>query len=217
MKKLIALLLVLIMLAAFAACGNTGEPDDQPNEQEGQNTDEGEGSVDLDDIGKDTDTIYGSLSLSEKQAMKQAAASEGIEIDFGADGNTTFTYPDGTIVIQHGDGSYTYKDSDGSSGHIGAGWPKNEFTDLVPKPKMAILMTSTENDSFTVVFSESDIESIMSYAQELRNAGFVKDENTEKLEYEGGVSYTFSASNGQGIEVELYYSIGIGGLNINKQ
>lgn len=223
MKKIFAILLAAAMLFTLAACGEK-KPSDDPLKREGDTStpsqsaaDPGAGDVDIDGIlSGNSDTVYGSMSAEEKQAMIEAAKEEGVEITFNADGSTTIVEQDGTIMTQNADGTYTYQDADGGTGQVGGGWPDNEYTKLIPKPELTVTASVVEGDSFTAMFSDATKEQVAAYIEKVKSAGFTENAELEDQEMMGMSLYSYTASNSSGYQIEITLSGGTCGVTLEK-
>ena len=94
--------------------------------------------------------------------------------------------------------------------------PDNEITRQVPKPPFENPMIIVNDDSITVMQTGATAEEAVSYAQQLKNAGFTEDvvENTQNIA--GYSIYTFTAENGNGLSVSLTCASGTLSVNISK-
>ena len=122
-----------------------------------------------------------------------------MDVEFGADGSTTFKDKDGSEVVQKADGTWTVKDPDGGEGQLGGSWPDNEFTKLVPKPDFALGAAAGDSQEFSVVFMNATIEQMRGYTDKVKAAGFTVGAEVEDQELMGMVVYTYSASNAAAI------------------
>jgi len=228
MKKLLCLLLALVMVFALAACEKDnpttqGGEDDPLNRDPGSTPPAGSSTpaanenpsfADIMNGSLPTDIIFGNLDEAAKQQIIADAAREGCTVTFDADGTMTVVSPDGFVTIQHPDGTWTYKDSEGGEGQMGGSWPDNEFTKLVPKPDMDIQYAGEEDGEFVVSFAGATLEQIKAYADKLRGAGFILDEEAEEQTAMGMAFYSFSACSADGYRVELMYTAEISALTI---
>lgn len=105
-------------------------------------------------------------------------------------------------------------DSYGSSGEedsmpelaMDGGWPDNEFTKGLPAPEFDIMMTSTDEYSFTASFAGAAKQQIAAYAEVLKGAGFTIDADiTDQVLY-GITLYVYSAYNAAGYHAQLTFS-----------
>ena len=225
MKKFLALLLSLSMVLALSACGtgkpigdllkgNTGVSGQQETENPGGNA----GEFDFGAIlsGNGGSELYSGYSAEQKAALVEAAKADGMDVEFGADGSTTFKDKDGSEVVQKADGTWTVKDPDGGEGQLGGSWPDNEFTKLVPKPDFALGAAAGDSQEFSVVFMNATIKQMRGYTDKVKAAGFTVGAEVEDQELMGMVVYTYSASNAAGYQIEIYSAAGISGLTIRK-
>lgn len=220
-------LLATLLLLVMTACGDPepaaiendlGQPAAvEPQEAPAAQTDTG-GEVDLEAVlsGEITDVVYGQLDEETKQQLIAAAQAEGGEVTFNPDGSMTVVDADGSVVVQNPDGSWVVEDEDGTVGQISGGWPDNEFTRQVPTPTIEVLMTTVGEDTMTIAFGTATVEQARSYAEQLRNAGFVLDETVTDEEYSGIALYTFSARNGSGYWVELTWTVGSAAMIVRR-
>ena len=224
MKKILAILLVLIMLFGLAACGNkddkpSGDGEKNPdNSQNGGENNNGGGNTDalLAGIGSST-VIYSQMDEASKQQLVMDGKAEGIDISFGTDGSTTFVdNEDGTVVVQKPDGSWVVKDADGGEGQIGGNWPDNEYTRLVPKPSLELQATYIEGESFGATFTNATVEQIRDYVEQVKAAGFNINEVVEDREFGEMVLYSFTAENADGYIASITFANGTSSLSISK-
>ena len=232
MKKLLALLLVLLLTFSLAACTYNENTDPSGSEnpgvsQSGENNEDqgGENStVNPEDIdftaimagNGATDIVWGKQDEATKQAIIADAKKDGVDVSFGTDGSMTVVDTDGTTMVQKPDGTWVVKDADGSEGQIGGDWPDNEFTKLIPKPDFELFAANTETDSFSVAFTSATIEQIRAYAAKVKAAGFNINEEVEDQEVMGMVIYSFTAENADGYIVEITSAYGTSALTISK-
>ncbi|MBO4217304.1 MAG: hypothetical protein J5940_05135 [Clostridia bacterium] len=231
MKKLLVIALALLLVFSFAACGvsSGGEategsrPSGDASTSGSKPTDgttptEGSEVFDLSEIlsgEAGTDVIWGKLSRSEKDKIVEAARADGIEVSFGADGSMTVTDGDGNTVIQNPDGTWVFRSNDGSVGQYGGNWPDNEYTRLLPKPDIALLAASTDEDGFSAAFSNATVEQIRSYAEKVKDKGFNVDVDITDETVSGYVIYSFTASNASGYTVDISFAAGVSGLSVS--
>ena len=208
--------------------GGNNDPDDNNDNTSPANTD-GTGNTDeIGDIGdldigdiynSDNMYIYSEFSAAEKAALVAQGKEEGVDIDFKADGSTTFKYSDGTSATQNKDGHWVFTDAEGNDvSYIGEGdWPDNEFTKQIPKPKMKTALASIVDGAFSVIFSEDvTLDALRDYVDELKSAGFNNDVELTDETIMGIVIYSFTANNSNGYNVNVYYSGGIAGMAVTK-
>ena len=163
--------------------------------------------------------VFSALPQAQKEAMKAEAAKEGTTITFNSDGSTTFTDKNGAVAVQQPDGTMTYRDAEGNEGKVGAGtvWPDNDLTRLVPKPDMVVATTNMEGSkAFTVLFANATTEQLRAYAEKVKAAGFSNNVVSEDQEAMGMQIFSFSASNANGIKVEIFSAMGTSGMSLQK-
>jgi len=163
--------------------------------------------------------IFSALPQAQKEAIKEKAAKEGSTIEFNSDGSTVITNKDGSVAVQHPDGIITYRDAEGNEGKIGGGaeWPDNELTRLVPKPDMAVAAANMEGDkSFTALFVNPNMDQLRAYAEKVKAAGFSKNVESEDQDVMGMKIFTYSASNADGVKVEIFSAMGTSGMSLEK-
>lgn len=216
MKKLLSSILIIHLILLLASCRFNSELLNCSS----SNTDYPQGSnsmgiLDLDAImsGQDSSDVYSNYTAEQKSALIEAAKADGVDVTFNADGSTTFKDNEGTEVVQKADGSWVIDDGEGQ---LGGSWPDNEFTKLLPKPDFKLLAANTEDNAFTVMFSEATIEQIRAYTGKVKAAGFTVDAETEDEELMGIVMYGYTASNSSGYSIEIFSAAGACGLTISK-
>lgn len=231
MKRLLAILLSVLLMLSLAACGGGGSEqssddpltrDDGSAQQQTQGGTENPGGTTPDiDFGSimagngATDTVWSEQDAATKQAILDAAKEDGYDASFGADGSLNITDPEtGETYVQKPDGTWTYQDPEGGEAQIGGDWPDNEYTKLVPKPSFSLTGASSDDMSFSVVFSDASIEQMREYAEQVKAAGFNQNTTTEDQEVMGMVIYSFSASNADGYTVEIFSASGTSGMSI---
>ncbi|MBQ4568079.1 MAG: hypothetical protein IJA79_08150 [Desulfovibrio sp.] len=162
--------------------------------------------------------IFSALPQEQKEALQAEAAKDGSTIEFNSDGSTTITSKDGSVAVQHPDGTMTYRDAEGNEGRIaGAQWPDNELTRLVPKPDLTVATTNTEGDRiFAALFANPSIEQLRAYAEKVKAAGFSNNVKSEEQVAMGMKLFTFSASNADGVKVEIFSAMGTSGMSLEK-
>ena len=213
MKKLLALLLALMMLFTLTACGSVNNG--TQGGTQGSVTSEDVDSM-ISGIGL-SNKLYSDMDPETKQAFIAEGARQGLDISFGADGSTTIVdTTDGTIVTQNPDGTWVFKEADGSEGQIGGNWPDNEYTRLVPKPNLELQAAYNDGESFGVTFVNATVEQIKAYVAQVKAAGFNINEVVEDEEFMGMVIYSFTAENAEGYTVEIAFADGISTLTISK-
>lgn len=231
MKKLICLILALILLVMLPGCGLIGriikretptmgpgisEQEDSDYEQYSESdvysTDETVSDY------SDSDVLYGQMSAAEKATFIQQAALSGVDVTFNADGSTTFVYDDGTVARQNADGTWTYSNEDGTATtQLGGEWPDNEFTRLVPKPDFDELFGAvTEEKTFTILFTETDMGKTRAYIEAVKAKGFTKDAESVDETAFGVTVLSYSAKNAAGYKVTVSSAAGINSIMIEK-
>ena len=193
--------------------------EDEPTPSEETGSAAGEAPFDFSSIEDGlppTDIILSAQSAESKQDLILDGKEHGYEVEFGADGSTTLTYDDGTIMVQNPDGTWVVKDDDGEEYSYGGSWPENEFTKLLPKPEFGLLGTDNSDGEFTVAFSDASLDDIRAYAEKVKAAGFNKDVEVQDQNVMGMDIYAFNASNADGYSVSVYYAAETGGLTISK-
>ncbi len=229
MKKITAILLVLLLAFSLAACGGDKQPNnddplnrDDPSTsqtQSGENNGDTSGAPDVDFneiMGGATDTVWGKQDEATKQQIISEAKADGYDVTFGADGSMTLVNPTtGETVIQNSDGTWTFDDGEGS-GQLGGSWPDNEFTKLIPNPGFDMLMTSTEGNDFTAAFSNTTVEQLREYTEKVKAAGFTIDAETMDEDAGGMVIYTYTAKNAQGYTIQISFAMGSSTVVIEK-
>ncbi len=204
MKKILAILMTAVLLMSLTACGNN-------DSAQGLNPEDmypgGNGA---------TDMIYGQTDDFTKQAIIDEAKREGMDVSFGEDGSAIFIDPDGSIVVQQPDGSWVVQDESGTQGQVGGNWPDNEFTRLIPKPSFAVLAATTDETSFTVVFSSATLDQVKEYAAKVKDAGFNIDARDQDNEYMGMIMYDFSGIHAAGYSIQINYTAGSISMIIDK-
>jgi len=165
----------------------------------------------------DSNTIWANQDEEIKKELVEEAKKEGAEITFGADGTTKVVGKDGTVSIQNADGSWSFQNDDGSMSQFGGDWPENEFTKLVPKPPFVLMAADTSDTEFNVLFSGAEAGAIRDYAMKVKDSGFLQNASVMDQDLQGNVVYTFTASNGKGYEVNVFFSSGTGGMTIKKE
>ncbi len=233
MKKLLLMILALSLVLSLAACGggsdnsNAGAPasSDTPLTRPSSDTTASTPppsttapQMTAPDLGA---AIGGSEILSEydeasKQAMIQEAQEAGGNLEFKPDGSAVYTDGEGSTVIQNPDGTWTIEGDDGSTASVGGGWPDNEFTQQIPQPDFIVSIGSESADSFMITFSDATIEQIREYAEQIKNAGFTLDAETQDMEMAGMALYSYTAKNAAGYEINVFSASGTNGLEMLK-
>lgn len=207
MKKLLIFFVMAAMLATASACGEDSKDselgssaaesstiDSELNELESELESiyfESEGGADA--LAGDLDAFINSqLSDEDRQTLISEAAKSGIDVSFDESGVMNYTYGDG----------YT--------GQIGGSWQNNEYTELVPEPKVgSLLSTVTQDGAYSVMYSGMTRDDVDAYIELLVEAGF---EDGEPLDGE----YDFYAVNDDGVAVYVNYIDSVLMLSIIK-
>lgn len=205
MKRLTTLLLA-IMLLTLVACDSNNTPAPQNNSGNAGNLNfsqimAGNGS---------TEYVWGLQDEATKEELIAAGLENNIEITFSADGTMTMVEEDGSIIIQHPDGTWSLQSSEGEIGQVGGSWPDNEFTRLVPAPELEILAIQMDEDTFVAAFTSATMEEIKAYALELKVSGFNLNIEEVEVDDEGYIVYSYYGENSQGYGVDVIY-VNIGG------
>ncbi len=232
MKKILAILLAVVFILAFASCTkkqeeSTSTPDEskQTSTDTATSTDNNQSNVGIPNIDLSailagngtTDTVWGKQDEATKQQMIAEGKKEGVDISFGADGSMTVVDPEsGSTVIQNPDGTWAVKDENGTVGQLGGKWPENEFTKLLPKPPFAILTTANNGDEFSAVFQNASIDDMKEYAKQVASAGFSVNANTEDYSAQGMDVFSYSAVNADGYSISVSYSMGVSAIVMTK-
>ncbi len=221
MKKLFAIVLVLLMAISLAACEDP--LDTKPGNDDGTTTGGNmlvPGQIDFGAImggAGGTDVVWGKQDAATKQEIIAAGKADGVDISFGADGSMTVVDPEtGDTVTQKPDGTWVIKGADGSEGQLGGNWPDNEFTKYLPKPDFPLMGTSVDGNMFTVAFSGVTVEQMKAYVEKAKAAGFTVDATTEDENYMGMQMYAYIAYNAQGYLLEVSYAMGVSGITLTK-
>ncbi len=154
MKKTRILWLSLLLVLALSACGtgkpigdllkgNTGVSGQQETENPGGNA----GEFDFGAIlsGNGGSELYSGYSAEQKAALVEAAKADGMDVEFGADGSTTFKDKDGSEVVQRRTGPgrsrirTAARASSAGAGRItnSPSWSPNRISRWVPPPATA--------------------------------------------------------------------------------
>jgi len=86
-----------------------------------------------------------------------------------------------------------------------ADWPKNEFTEQLPKPKFKTTADEPGEMEYTVV-CEASVDQLKEYVESLKTAGFTINDNTSEGSAFGVFAYCYMADNEKGYTVEVNYS-----------
>jgi hypothetical protein len=164
-------------------------------------------------------TIISGLDEAAKQAFIEESKADGYDVSFSADGTMRMENKDtGEVVIQKPDGSWSFTDGEGGDADIsfGGDWPENEFTKLIPKPEFSLSSAVATPNLFSVTFVDAAIEQIKDYTEQVKNAGFTVDAETEDQEVMNMVIYSYTAKNADGYSVNVFSATGMAGLTIEK-
>ncbi len=233
MKKLLLMILALTLVLSLAACGGGsdnsgtgGNSSDAPltRPSGGSSTTSAPPpsttapQMTAPDLGA---AIGGSEILSEydeatKQSMIKEAQDAGGNLEFKPDGSAVYTDGEGSTVIQNPDGTWTIRGDDGSTASVGGGWPDNEFTQQIPQPDFTVSIGSESADRFMITFSDATIEQIKEYAEQIKNAGFTVDAETQDMEMAGMSVFSYTAKNAAGYEINVFSASGTNGLEMLK-
>ena len=163
---------------------------------------------------KELGTLREALSNPETQALLEA---EGVDYDIKGD-TITFTEDGETISITSSGDTIIIESSDGESGEFsfGGDWPENEFTKLLPRPKMRLAMAAVAEGKFTVVFTDATIDKLKDYVKDLKRHGFDDVDTEEEIAMFGMSMYTFIAENKKGYKVEITSAMGVNSMIVAK-
>lgn len=206
MKKLLIFLVMAALLATATACGESSndtelgsssvesEIDSELSELESELESiyfESEGGADA--LAGDLDAFINSpLSDEDRQTLVSEAAKSGIDVSFDESGVMNYTYGEG----------YT--------GQIGGSWQNNEYTELVPEPKVGDLLSTVRQDgAYSVMYNGMTRADVDAYIELLDEAGF---EGGEALDGE----YDFYGVNGDGAAAYVNYIDSVFMLTIIK-
>jgi len=92
-----------------------------------------------------------------------------------------------------------------------ADWPKNEFTEQLPKPKFGTTLNEPGETEYTIV-CEATVDQLKEYVESLKTAGFTINDNTSEESAFGVYAYSYTASNEKGYIVEVNYSNTFGSM-----
>ncbi len=212
MKKLFALLLVLIMMFSIAACDeNTDASSEDTTAAPSFNFAEimsGNGS---------TSVIWGKQDEATKQSIIAEGKKDGMDISFGSDGSMTIVDSEsGDIITQNPDGTWTVKGDDGNEGQLGGNWPENDFTKLLPKPSFSLLAANTSETDFSVAFQDVTVEQIKEYVEQVKAKGFTVDAETTDQSVAGMSVYMYQAQNADGYTVTVTFTSQTSGISLEK-
>lgn len=229
MKKTLAILLALAMALSLAACGGKDAPapsgsqggdapltrEDGSSENTTPNIDDDVPEVDMGAImGGATDTVWGKQDEATKQAIIADAKNDGVDVSFGADGSMTVVDTDGSVMVQNPDGTWSCKDEDSGEAQIGGGWPDNEFTKLLPAPKVGTIGAAEVTESECMVIMTWTAQEAKEYTVQVKDAGF--DQNAEEQDMTDMGIYVYIARNASNAEVSVSFMSGTGGISITK-
>ncbi len=222
MKKALFLILALALIISMTACGgNSDKPDNSGTPSGNTDTTQSQGGDSTDNIPDLAGIIGGTGKLSDydeatRQELIAAAQADGGNLEFKSDGSVVYTAPDGSVSIQNPDGSWTLPNGNNVQGQYGGDWPENEFTKLLPKPDFALTAAVAEADRFSVSFTNTTIEQIRAYVEQVKSKGFTVDSSTQDENVMGIEIYVFTAKNAAGYEVSISSMSGVTGLVISK-
>jgi hypothetical protein len=222
MKKSILLFFALALALSLSACGGQGS-----NGAVSLNSSAGTDGITapsgdnpfIPDLGT---AIGGTAKLSDydeisKQAMIAAAKAAGGDLEFRTDGTVVFTYADGSAATQYPDGSWEMTDADGGKTQFAGSWPDNEYTRLIPKPGFTVIMAGTADNTFVAAFADATVDDVKAYVRQCQKEGFNQNDETTDQEVQGAVFFNYTADNGAGYTLTVYFMSGQAGLSIEKQ
>ncbi len=220
-----------ITLPAESECTTEVKDDDGDNGGSSNNTGNGSNTGSTGNVGSatdfdfdtvmggnsSTDTIWGKQDEEVKQQMIAEGKEAGVEVSFGTDGSMTVVDPTtGDTVIQNPDGTWSIKSEDGTVGQYGGSWPENDFTKMLPKPDMELLIASTTDDSFNVGFKDATLAQVKAYAEKVKATGFTIDAEITDQAVGEMVVYAYTAQNAAGYTVTVAFTSGISSVIIEK-
>ena len=145
------------------------------------------------------------------------ASGSGTQFPFGGGSGDPQGYFGGEDPPPPGDGEGGNSEVPFNPGQIfGTGWPENEFTKQVPRPKFETSIGVVEDYSCSILTGAS-VTQLKDYVKDLRKAGFDKNDNTEDQVFFGMQVYSYSASNGRGYGVEITYAMGMSTITIRRE
>ena len=95
------------------------------------------------------------------------------------------------------------------------GWPENEYTKQVPKPKFETSVGVADEGSFGIL-TAATVDQLKDYVKDLQKAGYTKNPSTTDENFMGFAVYQYEASNGKGYAVEVVYTMGMSVITIKK-
>jgi hypothetical protein len=167
------------------------------------------------------DAIGGTGNLSDydtatKQTMIDSVTEDGGDLEFRVDGSVVYTDEDGATTVQNPDGTWTLETEDGGQFDYGSGdWPNNEFTELIPQPDMPVTLAGIKGGVFEAVMAGT-AEQVKAYAEQVKAAGFTKDDETLDQEIVGMAMYSYTAKNAAGYKVEIVFTAGTSLVTVTK-
>ena len=228
-KLLITALTVLLTLIMLTACGKKENNNTTSGESGTVNVGSGSETGSEDPTvppvasgnplaGSDLLTLIGKpgklsdYNPEKQQSFINEAKAAGGNLEIKEDGSAIYTDKDGNIAIQNPDGFWEYKDADGKTVPIGANWPDNEFTKLIPKPDFAVNINSNLSYKFSMDMMTATPEQVKAYVEKLKESGFtdiIANQDEEDL-------FTFVAKNEAGYELLLSCKTDYKGIIINS-
>ncbi len=222
MKRYVYIFLTFLFILFSFACGNKAENNDKTpltredsqilSREDPNNTNSAPVNNDsFTENPNENDSLNGSnfesivdhanknnLTKEQIAQLEADAAANGYEIQWDDDGSMVIAQEDGNTIALNGN------------------WPDNEYTKAVPEPNISITASSNDDSSFTVIFGSTTKEEIQDYANQLKNAGFTEDANTQDQAIEGMDIFLYSAHNSDGLYIELMYTGAQNVLTISK-
>jgi ABC-type antimicrobial peptide transport system permease subunit len=95
--------------------------------------------------------------------------------------------------------------------NVSDGWERNEYTEQLPKPDIAVTLAGESGMGYGVNFNNATLDQIKAYAVKVKEAGF--DEDVWETD---GDTYMYSAGNAAGWSVMLSWTDGQSGILISK-
>jgi hypothetical protein len=221
MRKAILLIFTLTIVFTLAACGKKAD-DSSQSQQSGDRSEAVEESATSgnDDVKLDS-AIGGQMNLSDldesvkKYLIEQAEAAGG-KMEFRSDGSTVHTSADGDVSIQNPDNTWTYESAEGDRAQFGGEWPDTKFTQLLPKPNMALTAATDKEDEFVAFFQNASLEEIRAYAEEVKAKGFTEDAESEDMDLDGVTVFSYKAKNADGYRVNIFFTNEMSGVTIQN-